>query len=143
VIRGTLRNQGWCEKIKKLVDLGYVEETPLEAGLSYAALTAKLIGKTASKDLSSQVAGERNVLRSNAEISLQRFFTFRTTRTSSRRLSGWASLIPRQLFRPTLPPCWTPSRSACAAKWCECVFCRFLVCSINSTARRCSRTSAI
>jgi saccharopine dehydrogenase-like NADP-dependent oxidoreductase len=59
VIRGTLRNQGWCEKIKKLVDLGYVEETPLEAGLSYAALTAKLIGKTVSKDLSVQVAGEQ------------------------------------------------------------------------------------
>jgi saccharopine dehydrogenase-like NADP-dependent oxidoreductase len=58
VIRGTLRNQGWCEKIKKLVDLGYVEETPLEAGLSYAALTAKLIGKAPSKDLPTQVAGE-------------------------------------------------------------------------------------
>lgn len=32
VIRGTLRNQGWCEKIKKLVDLGYVDETPSSVG---------------------------------------------------------------------------------------------------------------
>jgi hypothetical protein len=60
VIRGTLRNQGWCEKIKKLVDLGYVEEMPLDEGLSYGALTAKLIGKSpASKELPAQVAGER------------------------------------------------------------------------------------
>lgn len=32
VIRGTLRNQGWCEKIKKLVDLGYVDETHNPSG---------------------------------------------------------------------------------------------------------------
>ncbi len=58
VIRGTLRNQGWCEKIKKLVDLGYVDETPhAVAGMSYGALTAKLVGqKEATKQLASQVA---------------------------------------------------------------------------------------
>jgi hypothetical protein len=60
-------------------------------------------------------------------LTLQkRFFTFRTTRTSSRRLSGWASLIPPHWFRPTLPRCWTRCRSACVAKWFESLFLRFL-----------------
>ena len=57
VIRGTLRNQGWCEKIKKLVDLGYVEEAISNVGgLSYATLTAKLINADANKDLVAQTA---------------------------------------------------------------------------------------
>lgn len=43
VIRGTLRNRGWCEKIKKLVDLGYIEEAAHNvSGKSYRALTKEL-----------------------------------------------------------------------------------------------------
>jgi saccharopine dehydrogenase-like NADP-dependent oxidoreductase len=44
--RGTLRYAGWCQILRKIADLGLLDEQPLEgtAGLSYAQLTARLVG---------------------------------------------------------------------------------------------------
>jgi len=46
MFRGTLRNQGWCPTLKKVAELGLLEETPMElAGLTYAEFMGRLIGK--------------------------------------------------------------------------------------------------
>ncbi|HUK12198.1 MAG TPA: saccharopine dehydrogenase C-terminal domain-containing protein [Thermoanaerobaculaceae bacterium] len=46
MFRGTLRNQGWCATLKKVAELGLLEETDLGLeGLTYAQMMGKLIGK--------------------------------------------------------------------------------------------------
>jgi saccharopine dehydrogenase-like NADP-dependent oxidoreductase len=49
LIRGTYRNKGWCDSVKALADIGYldVDVRPLD-GKSYAQLTAALLGASAS-----------------------------------------------------------------------------------------------
>lgn len=44
--RGTLRYPGWCQSLRKIAELGLLEETPLEGldGATFAQLTARLIG---------------------------------------------------------------------------------------------------
>jgi saccharopine dehydrogenase-like NADP-dependent oxidoreductase len=44
--RGTLRYPGWCQTLRKIAELGLLEETPLEGldGATFAQLTARLIG---------------------------------------------------------------------------------------------------
>jgi saccharopine dehydrogenase (NADP+, L-glutamate forming) len=46
VIRGTYRNLGWCETLKKIVDLGLVDETPQTnlKGVTFKKMTADLVG---------------------------------------------------------------------------------------------------
>ena len=46
VIRGTYRNLGWCDTLKKIVDLGLVDETPRPGlkGISFKKMTADLVG---------------------------------------------------------------------------------------------------
>lgn len=53
VIRGTYRNLGWCETLKKIVELGLVDETPRAdlKGLTFRQLTARLVGAAADKGL--------------------------------------------------------------------------------------------
>ncbi|MFC2082961.1 saccharopine dehydrogenase C-terminal domain-containing protein [Candidatus Bipolaricaulota bacterium] len=45
MFRGTLRYPGWCETLKKVVDLGYLDETERDdiAGLTYGQLLARII----------------------------------------------------------------------------------------------------
>ncbi|MCK5585292.1 saccharopine dehydrogenase NADP-binding domain-containing protein [Candidatus Bipolaricaulota bacterium] len=45
MFRGTLRYPGWCETLKKIVDLGLLDETERDdiAGLTYGRLLARLI----------------------------------------------------------------------------------------------------
>lgn len=45
MFRGTLRYPGWCETLKKIVDLGYLDETERKdiGGLTYRRLVARLI----------------------------------------------------------------------------------------------------
>lgn len=47
IYRGTLRNFGWCETMRKIAGLGYLkeEETPDIADMTYNQLLGKLIGK--------------------------------------------------------------------------------------------------
>lgn len=57
MFRGTLRNQGWCPTLKKVADLGLLEETPMElAGITYAEFTARLIGKKSPRGIRRAVA---------------------------------------------------------------------------------------
>ncbi len=53
VIRGTYRNLGWCETLKKIVELGLVDETPRAGlkGLRFRQLTALLVGAPADGNL--------------------------------------------------------------------------------------------
>ena len=46
VIRGTYRNLGWCDTLKKIVDLGMVDETPHPElkGVTFKKMTADLVG---------------------------------------------------------------------------------------------------
>jgi saccharopine dehydrogenase-like NADP-dependent oxidoreductase len=58
VIRGTYRNLGWCETLKKIVDLGLVDETPRTGlkGISFKQMTAGLVGAPADKGLKKAAA---------------------------------------------------------------------------------------
>jgi len=51
MFRGTLRYPGWCETLKKIVDLGYLDETERNdiAGLAYGRLLARLINSEGVK----------------------------------------------------------------------------------------------
>jgi saccharopine dehydrogenase (NADP+, L-glutamate forming) len=55
MLRGTLRNIGWCETVKKMVQLGVLDQEEKDwTGLTYAGFLRKLIG-TKAKDLSKAV----------------------------------------------------------------------------------------
>jgi saccharopine dehydrogenase (NADP+, L-glutamate forming) len=57
MFRGTLRNQGWCPTLKKVADLGFLSEDVMElARMTYAQLTAKLIGKKSPRGVKQAVA---------------------------------------------------------------------------------------
>ncbi len=63
MFRGTLRNRGWCGTMKKIVELGLLEESErgdLE-GLTYAGLLARLIGKEDTTDLPAAVAAHLGI----------------------------------------------------------------------------------
>ena len=57
MFRGTLRYPGWCETLKKIVDLGLLDETERDdiAGLTYGRLLARLIDSNGA-DLKSDLA---------------------------------------------------------------------------------------
>ncbi len=58
VMRGTYRNIGWCDTFKKIVDLGLVDETPVEGlkGLTYKQMTTKLLGASENEDVIKKLA---------------------------------------------------------------------------------------
>ncbi len=57
MFRGTLRYPGWCDTLKKIVDLGLLDETERDdiAGLTYGQLLARLIDSNGT-DLKSDLA---------------------------------------------------------------------------------------
>jgi saccharopine dehydrogenase (NADP+, L-glutamate forming)/spermidine synthase len=61
MFRGTLRYPGWCETLKKISELGLLDETERDdlEGLSLAQVTAKLIGS--SGDLKADVAAHLQI----------------------------------------------------------------------------------
>jgi saccharopine dehydrogenase (NADP+, L-glutamate forming) len=61
MFRGTLRNASWCSTLKKMVELGLLDETERDdvAGLTFAQFTAKLINSTG--DLRQDLAAYLNV----------------------------------------------------------------------------------
>jgi saccharopine dehydrogenase (NADP+, L-glutamate forming) len=63
VIRGTYRNLGWCATLKKIVDLGLVDETPRPGlkGITYKKMTADLVGAPADARLKEAVAGKLGI----------------------------------------------------------------------------------
>ncbi|MEE9151470.1 MAG: saccharopine dehydrogenase C-terminal domain-containing protein [Thermoplasmata archaeon] len=58
VYRGTFRNVGWCETLRAIVALNWLDDEPVPAfsGKTYKDLTGKLMGADPSKDLSEEVA---------------------------------------------------------------------------------------
>lgn len=58
VMRGTYRYPGWCETLKKIVDLGLVDETKLEklGGMSYKEMMADLLGVKPTEDIVGEAA---------------------------------------------------------------------------------------
>ena len=60
MFRGTFRYPGWCETLKKIVDLGLLEETPVTypAGTTYAQFTARFLKSPPTGDLRKDLAGQ-------------------------------------------------------------------------------------
>lgn len=69
MFRGTLRNVGWCLTMKKLVDLGLLDEEERDdiAGLTFAQLMGRLIGSTG--DVKKDLAAYLNVEEGSLVIS--------------------------------------------------------------------------
>jgi saccharopine dehydrogenase-like NADP-dependent oxidoreductase len=67
MFRGTFRYPGWCRCLKKVVDLGMLEETPVTyaAGTTFAQWMAGLIGADASDDIRAKVARTTGLDRSD------------------------------------------------------------------------------
>ncbi len=63
VIRGTYRNLGWCGTLKKIVDLGLVDETPRPElkGITFKKMTADLVGCPADKNLKKATAAKLGI----------------------------------------------------------------------------------
>lgn len=58
MFRGTLRYPGWCQTLKKIADLGLLDDNERYdlAGLTFAQLTARLIGAPPGPNLSADLA---------------------------------------------------------------------------------------
>ncbi|HOW44722.1 MAG TPA: saccharopine dehydrogenase C-terminal domain-containing protein [Candidatus Aminicenantes bacterium] len=68
VIRGTYRNIGWCETLKKIVELGLVDETPQAGlkGISFKQMTAGLVGAAPGQDVKKETARKLGIAASSA-----------------------------------------------------------------------------
>lgn len=69
VLRGTFRYPGWCGTLKKIVDLGLVDETPVAGlkGKTYRQVMAQLLGIDESDDVSVHAA-KKLELEADSEI---------------------------------------------------------------------------
>ncbi|MGB5529201.1 MAG: saccharopine dehydrogenase C-terminal domain-containing protein, partial [Ignavibacteriaceae bacterium] len=69
VMRGTYRNLGWCDTLKKMVDLGLINEEKQAGlkGITYRKMMANLIGAKDDSNLEKKVA-EKLKLETNSEI---------------------------------------------------------------------------
>jgi saccharopine dehydrogenase (NADP+, L-glutamate forming)/spermidine synthase len=69
VMRGTYRYPGWCDTIKKIVDLGLIDETPRESlkSISFRNMIAELIGCIEGEDVIAKTA-EKMGLSKDSEI---------------------------------------------------------------------------
>jgi len=58
VMRGTYRNIGWCDTLKKIVDLGLVDEAPISypEGTTFKAMLAGLLGADENEDVAAAAA---------------------------------------------------------------------------------------
>lgn len=73
VMRGTYRNLGWCDTLKKMVDLGLINEEKQKGlkGITYRKMMADLVGAKDDSNLEKKVAEKLN-LNTNSEI-MKRF----------------------------------------------------------------------
>ncbi len=62
MIRGTLRNPGWCKTMKKIADIGYLdlEEQEFPEGFTYGKLTNQLLKKPLESDPKKNLMEEFN-----------------------------------------------------------------------------------
>jgi saccharopine dehydrogenase (NADP+, L-glutamate forming)/spermidine synthase len=62
MLRGTLRNKGWCSTIKKIVDLGLLEEEEKDwTGLTYRDFLRKLMNDPAEEDIKKALSAHLNI----------------------------------------------------------------------------------
>jgi saccharopine dehydrogenase (NADP+, L-glutamate forming)/spermidine synthase len=62
MLRGTLRNKGWCSTMKKIVDLGLLEEEEKDwTGLTYKEFLRKLMNDPAEEDIKKALAAHLNI----------------------------------------------------------------------------------
>lgn len=72
MLRGTLRNKGWCSTLKKIVDLGFLEEEEKDwTGLTYKDFLKKLMNDPAEEDIKKALSAHLNIEESSDII--QRF----------------------------------------------------------------------
>jgi saccharopine dehydrogenase-like NADP-dependent oxidoreductase len=60
VMRGTYRNIGWCDTLKKIVDLGLIDESPKDnlKGITYKQMMAALLGASENDDVAEKTAAK-------------------------------------------------------------------------------------
>jgi saccharopine dehydrogenase (NADP+, L-glutamate forming)/spermidine synthase len=62
MLRGTLRNKGWCSTMKKMVDLGLLDEEEKKwDGLTYKDFIRKLMGNPAEEDIQKALSSHLNI----------------------------------------------------------------------------------
>lgn len=62
MLRGTLRNKGWCSTIKKVVDIGLLDEEEKDwTGLTYKEFIRKLMKNPAEKDIKKALSDYLNI----------------------------------------------------------------------------------
>jgi len=62
MLRGTLRNRGWCSTMKKMVDLGLLDEEEKDwTGLTYKDFLRKLMNDPAEKDIKKALGAHLNI----------------------------------------------------------------------------------
>lgn len=72
MFRGTLRNKGWCSTLKKIADLGLLEEEEKDwTGLTYKDFLKKLMNDPAEEDIKKALSAHLNIEESSDII--QRF----------------------------------------------------------------------
>ncbi len=69
VMRGTYRNIGWCDTLKKMVDLGLIDEKPVDGlkGITFRKMMADLINENDGADVVKKVA-EKLGLETDSDI---------------------------------------------------------------------------
>jgi saccharopine dehydrogenase (NADP+, L-glutamate forming) len=68
MLRGTLRNKGWCSTLKKIVELGLLEEEKKDwTGLTYKGFLRKLMNNPAEKDIRKALSAHLNI-KENSDI---------------------------------------------------------------------------
>jgi hypothetical protein len=60
VMRGTYRNIGWCDTLKKIVDLGLIDETPKDnlKGITFKQMMAGVVGANEDEDVAAKTAAK-------------------------------------------------------------------------------------
>jgi saccharopine dehydrogenase (NADP+, L-glutamate forming)/spermidine synthase len=70
MLRGTLRNKGWCPTLKKIVDLGLLDEGKEDwSGLTYKDFLYKLMNDPAEKDIKKALSNYLGIEESSDIIS--------------------------------------------------------------------------
>lgn len=103
VIRGTYRNPGWCETLKKIVELGLVDETPRNGlkGISYREMTAGLVGAPADEQLKKAVATKLGIAADSAimkRLDWLGLFGDETIRESGNYLDVLSARLQEKLY---------------------------------------------
>jgi saccharopine dehydrogenase (NADP+, L-glutamate forming) len=68
MMRGTLRNKGWCPTLKKIAELGLLDETEKDwSGLTYKGFLRRLMGDPAEQDIKKALSAHLKI-KENSDI---------------------------------------------------------------------------